>query len=74
MTAMDSMIVSPLIRPPDLSIMPDMAQPDGILICPSRRIRQTSHSKHRKGAHHMMRAEAFYGPAGAPAGSSHRII
>jgi hypothetical protein len=32
---MELMIASPLIRRPDLSIMPDMAQPDGIRTCPS---------------------------------------
>jgi hypothetical protein len=33
---MDLMIPSPLMRLPALLMMPDKAQPDEILICPSR--------------------------------------
>jgi len=35
MVEMDFIIRSPLNRLPDLEKIPDMAQPDGILICPS---------------------------------------
>jgi hypothetical protein len=35
MVDMDLMIFSPLKRLPAFEKMPDMAQPDGILICPS---------------------------------------
>jgi hypothetical protein len=50
---MDFMIASPLMRFPVLSNIPDMAQPDGILICPSRCICVAS-CLNKMGVHHVI--------------------